>query len=242
MDLREIVIHEVKRDRRDVVLNLLREPIGEPREPAHVHTHRQVLALYEARADFLLIRGAADDVLFSADAFSRAVLPGLVERGPVNLYQYGVINLPTKGAVNRVDVELEPIRGDLNPVSKAALEVIHKIAGRLGVAATDNPRGNELGFRVDGRPCPNVSGPPFRIHFGRDVLLLGIDERPDFIAFKSIQLQILKGIILVIKAGRADVSEQFQDGILGNPSHAHGGVNRNSLYESGYDLDALFAA
>jgi hypothetical protein len=42
----EIVIHHVERDRISVVFDLLGESVGQPSEAAHVHPHREILALY----------------------------------------------------------------------------------------------------------------------------------------------------------------------------------------------------
>ena len=44
MDLAEVVIHEMQGDIMSVHLDLLTEPVREPREPAHVHPHREILA------------------------------------------------------------------------------------------------------------------------------------------------------------------------------------------------------
>jgi hypothetical protein len=41
----EVVVHVVKRDRRFQILNLFRESIGQSREAAHGHSHREILAL-----------------------------------------------------------------------------------------------------------------------------------------------------------------------------------------------------
>jgi len=38
----EVVIHEVQRHGVRVVLDLLAETVGQPREAAHAHAHRQV--------------------------------------------------------------------------------------------------------------------------------------------------------------------------------------------------------
>ena len=44
MDSGEIVIHEVQGDLIGVVLDFLREGVGEAGKAAHRHTHREVLA------------------------------------------------------------------------------------------------------------------------------------------------------------------------------------------------------
>ena len=45
VDAPEVVEHEMQRDRMAQVLNLLAEPVCQPREAAHAHAHGQVLAL-----------------------------------------------------------------------------------------------------------------------------------------------------------------------------------------------------
>ena len=49
VDLAEVVGHEVKRDGVGVIRDLLAEGVGQAREPAHAHPHREVLALDVAR-------------------------------------------------------------------------------------------------------------------------------------------------------------------------------------------------
>ena len=55
----EVVVHEVEGDRRDVVLQLLAEGVGQAREPPHAHPHGEVLPLHVARGDVLGVRVAA---------------------------------------------------------------------------------------------------------------------------------------------------------------------------------------
>ena len=45
MDSAEIVEHEVEHQRVNVVVELLRESVGQPGGPAHAHAHGEVLAL-----------------------------------------------------------------------------------------------------------------------------------------------------------------------------------------------------
>lgn len=45
VQLHEIIPDRVKRDHVRVVLELLREGVCQPREPAHLHPQREVLAL-----------------------------------------------------------------------------------------------------------------------------------------------------------------------------------------------------
>jgi hypothetical protein len=73
VDAEEIVVHKVKRDRRDVVHDLFAKAVRQPGEPAHPHSHREVLALNVAGTDVLAIRVAGDRAPLCADALRRAV-------------------------------------------------------------------------------------------------------------------------------------------------------------------------
>ena len=46
MPSHEVVVRDVERDRGAVVLELLAEGVGEPREPAHAHPHAEVRAFH----------------------------------------------------------------------------------------------------------------------------------------------------------------------------------------------------
>ena len=67
MNANEVVVHEVERDSCNVVLDLLREAIGEAREAAHVHPHREILALHGC-ADVFPFRLPGDFFSVAADA------------------------------------------------------------------------------------------------------------------------------------------------------------------------------
>src|SRR5712692_3738493 len=56
MNAAEIVIREVQGNGGFQMRQLPAECIGEPRKPAKVHPHREVLALYERSADVFRIR------------------------------------------------------------------------------------------------------------------------------------------------------------------------------------------
>lgn len=69
MDAAEIVIHEVQRNRRFVVLDLLAERIGQASEAAHSHPHGEVLTLDMGCRNVLLVGRSANPILASPGAF-----------------------------------------------------------------------------------------------------------------------------------------------------------------------------
>ena len=69
----EIVVHEIKRERVPMILKFLRECVGESRESAHLHPHREVLSFDIASRDVMRIWVASDRSWNRADALSWAV-------------------------------------------------------------------------------------------------------------------------------------------------------------------------
>ena len=69
----KVVVHVVDRERRDVVLQFLRERISQSRHASNLHSHGKILPFNKARADMALI-GISDLRLFlGPQAFGRGV-------------------------------------------------------------------------------------------------------------------------------------------------------------------------
>ncbi len=68
MDLAKVVMHVMERDCCRMVLKLFAEGIGQPRKPAHVHPHGEILPFHVRRGDMISVRIAADDLGFNIDA------------------------------------------------------------------------------------------------------------------------------------------------------------------------------
>ena len=75
MDTDKIVEHEMDCHRVSVVFDLFREGVGQPREPAHVHLNRQILALDIGCAGVLGIGLALPTLFPRTDTDGRAVVP-----------------------------------------------------------------------------------------------------------------------------------------------------------------------
>jgi hypothetical protein len=72
MQAHEIVMREVQARGSTKVLDLLREGIGQARETAHGHVHRQILALHKACRNMSLIGASGHhDLLLAHDAGRR---------------------------------------------------------------------------------------------------------------------------------------------------------------------------
>jgi hypothetical protein len=66
-------MQHMQRDRVIVVFDLLREGIGQSREPAHRHAHTQIVPLDEAGRYVPRIGPSFDGVLMSANEFCWAI-------------------------------------------------------------------------------------------------------------------------------------------------------------------------
>src|SRR5262249_27192143 len=114
----------------------------------------------------------------------------------------------------------------------------HKKMRCLNSAITESVGNNQLCVRVDGRPCPAVASAIFHLFFGY-ILLLGVNESPDFIALNATHFQVADGAIVELSTGAAHVFQQLQNGVLCNSGQASNGVDRDAFNESGDYLSTL---
>jgi len=67
VNLRKVIVHVVWRNRVSQILDFLGESIREPREPAHRHPHREVLALHATGGNKARVRVASYYLRTNAD-------------------------------------------------------------------------------------------------------------------------------------------------------------------------------
>ena len=72
----EVVVAEVKVNGSPEIISALAKSVGQSRETAHVHPHRQVLPLNVRRGDEAFFRRTNDDVLRGRSNFRWAVPTG----------------------------------------------------------------------------------------------------------------------------------------------------------------------
>lgn len=132
----EIVEHGVERDHVVVRLQLLAEPVSQPRKPAHPHPEIQVLAFHVGRADVLRIGTAYYAAAFGPFAIARAVAAEGANRFAVVLNQNGVIDISTERAFDRFQVGLMPVRRQLDPARQPGRDVHHEIVDVARIPST----------------------------------------------------------------------------------------------------------
>ncbi len=111
----EVVVREMDRHGCGMVLDLLREGVGQASEPTHAHPHGEVLALDVGRVDVLGVGVAAYLDLLRARALRRAVSLLRLGIGPVLLLEHGVVDsIGTEGSVNGFEVHGMSVRRELD--------------------------------------------------------------------------------------------------------------------------------
>src|SRR4051794_317309 len=99
-----------------VVLDLLAECVGKAREPAHVHPHREILALHIGGADVLPIGLAFNPRLDGTRAFGWAIAARRAGRIAIELDELGVIHGSAERALYGIQIRLETVRSELDPI------------------------------------------------------------------------------------------------------------------------------
>jgi hypothetical protein len=226
----EVVPHVVQVDRMNVVLDLLGKRIGQPGEPTHRHTHREVLPLDIAGADVSRI-GIADhfDAL-GAKTLRRAV--AFLRFGVVseNLHQLRVVHVGPEGMGNGVQVHLVAVRGQLHAIRKASLNIPKEIRCIPGVPPSSKPANCQLGIRIKSNKRPNIASIAAILEMLRlYVLGLGSHEAPNLIDLDALRGDIAERGILIFGARGPNISEQPENRPLCHARHAGRGIDGATL-------------
>ena len=121
MDAAEIVVGEVKAVRGPQVLPLLAEAVRQPREAAHLHANREVLALHVAGANLRGIGVAHDWDLLRVRHVGRAVPALAFGVLGVDLDELREVATVAQCGRNRAHVGLKSVGADLEYWSARAL-------------------------------------------------------------------------------------------------------------------------
>jgi hypothetical protein len=227
----EVVVHVVDRERCDVILDLFGERVCQPGEAAIAHADSEVLTLNIRSRNVFFVGIPNLRFTMATDALRRAVAARSGISSAVELVQDGVVNIALKGVIDRVEVQLEAVRGKLHAIGETVLKIVHKLMGRLPVAFADKPRANEFGIGVDGYPGPSVASMPLGSKLRCDVLLLRSDKRPDFITLNVLRLEVYQMLVEVVRTGFSKINQQFRNRVFGNSGYPNGRANRIALYQ-----------
>ena len=101
-----------------------------------------------------------------------------------------IVDVGAERFLDRVQIGLVAVRRELDAVGKAVLHVVHEGQRIFAVATADQPRNDQLAVAVERGPRPRVASAIDRLLHGRDVLLLRVGERPDFVALNALGLHV----------------------------------------------------
>ncbi len=132
------------------------------------------------------------------------------------------------------------LRGELNAISKPRLQVAHERNAGLLAALANVPGNDQFGVGIDPGPRPNVAS-AFRGALGEpNVLVLGVAERPNFVAPNGLGGDIADVRIMERRASQPSINQQLGNGIDRNAGHSGNRPHRTALAQHAQDLDAGF--
>lgn len=117
----------------------------------------------------------------------------------IQLDELGVIDIGPETGLNRLQVCAMPVAGDLDPDSEPLREIAHKLGSRLAAAVADPPGRHQLGFGVDGNPCPQIARTFRGILSERHVTGLGVAKRPNFVELQPAARQVAERPVLIVR-------------------------------------------
>jgi hypothetical protein len=223
----EVVVHVEQRDLVHVVVNLFAEAVRQASEPAHVHSHGEILSFYVTGTHVLWI-GVTDDFhAFGSQTLRGAVALLSLRIVAEDLNQLREVNGVAECIRNSSEIHLVPIRRQLDSVRQPACNILKKIRRTPRVPPTYEPTNHQVGIGVNRRERPNITRvasafPNLRSHiFG-----LGIAETPNLIDLDALRGDIAKRAVLILSARRTDLFEQPENCALRHARHARGRTNR----------------
>jgi hypothetical protein len=212
MDAGEVVVYVKQCHRVHVVVDLLGESIGQASEPAHLHSHVQVLPFHVGRRNMNRI-GCANHYRFG-DAKDCSWAVALLRLGTrsVNLDQLCVVYLFAKRIRDGFEVHLVAVRVQLDSIRQSTRYILKELRGATGIAPAEKPADNELRICVNRCESPNVSSVPDLLpHLCRGILLFGITERPNLIDLDALGRNVPHNAIMVLLTRRSDFLQQPED-------------------------------
>ena len=137
------------------------------------------------------IGAAFDAALIDADAFAGAVAAYRALRFAVVLDQHGVVDVRAERALNGFQIWLVAVRGELDAVGEPRSHILHEVIGipsRLGCQQTMRP---SVCYRHPARSTSSSRQHPSAAAFAvRNVLLLAVNETPNFIALDALGFDV----------------------------------------------------
>ena len=239
-----VVVRGVKGHRVPVVLDLLRERIGEPRETTNGHPHREVGPLDVTGRDVIAVRPAHDRLFDRSGTEGRAITALSFNRWRlVNLVEHGIVNAaPPKHFFDSYQIGTEPVGRKLDAVRKPRLKIAEKDSGVFAAALSDMKGGHELGVSVERGPRPDITEPDHTTTFGREIPLLAVAKGPNLVYLNPFARQVANALVVEGRASCSDFHQKLKNRSLRRAGNSHCGADGISIHQSGKDAHPLFYA
>ena len=190
----EVVGREEQRQRRLVILPLLREGVRQSRHPSVLHSDRQVVALNVGRASLLQVWLAATNKDLRGENFARRISV-IVFKLAVLLDDNSMIDGPAfafKDQRNDFFVRCPSIGRNLEPAARVVLNLIDEDGRIDAVALAQVPCQNQLRLPLDSRVAIGVAN-LFRLDSLLDAhLLLHLNPAPNFVTLDVLRRHVFQ--------------------------------------------------
>lgn len=155
-----------------------------------MHTDCEVLALDIAGRDMGNVGIALAADFLDPGAFGGAVAPRRSDRRALELHELGEVHVVAETALNRFKVGTMAVRRKLHAIGETVAQIVHKHHGALARTVADMVAHDQLGIGINRGPRPHVASAFRGCSRARHVLLLGVAERPGFIALNAARLHV----------------------------------------------------
>jgi hypothetical protein len=146
VDTAQVVVSNVQGNRRNVIIKLLGEAVGEPGKPALAHAERQILPFNVAGRNILI--QVAAYYLTGYCYYGGWRVPALSflyeVRYRIRLYDHTMRGAVAKRVADRIAIGQKAIRRNLGLADHALAQVVQKFQGRIGVPLADAPADDRL--------------------------------------------------------------------------------------------------
>ena len=233
MNTAEVVKREMQSDGSFQVRQFLAIGVREPRQSAKRHAHGEVLPFHVARRNVADARSANEHLGYNLrDSWWR--VPPFIVLAVITkqLDQLREINIQSERLRNRLLVEIESVRSQLDLLRQARVQIANETDGAAHRPLPDEVGSNQLCVRVLGDENPLIAY--FRAIIFVDAALLLSDKTPDFIALYIAAIQIAQHCVEHFGAALTSLYEHTHDRIAVESGETFRAAN-GATFEQAFD-------
>ena len=112
-----------------------------------------------------------------------------------------IINVIGEHGFNSAQIGPVAVAGKLYAIGQSAFQIVSERKGGVRIASAKQPANDQLGIGAECGPCPNVASGRGRGLGVLHVVILGVNEAPDFIHLDPLAGQIAQRLVLIGRAG-----------------------------------------